>query len=299
MRTRVEQVAALCVAISGLMWGVFWIPLRELSHDGITGIWAVVLFYVAPTVLLLPLFIWRWRAFTVDAWSLHRAGLFAGISLVLYSGALVYTSVVQALLLYYLTPLWSTLLARMVLGEPITKVRWGTMIFGLMGLLVILKVDLGLDLSINAGTLMGFASGIIWACAAVCMRSDKKGDSVDFTLSYFFWGSIAALALTFLPLEGSTTLPDWQSVENVLPWFLPVALFLVVPPAFAVMWGATLISPGLLGILFMTEISAGVATAALWAGEPFGTREVIGITLISMAGLMEPVLMFVKKGAPS
>ena len=37
----------------------------------------------------------------------------------------------------------------------------------------------------------------------------------------------------------------------------------------------------------MTEISVGTVTAALWAGEPFGAREIIGILLISGAGLVE------------
>ena len=37
----------------------------------------------------------------------------------------------------------------------------------------------------------------------------------------------------------------------------------------------------------MTEISVGTATAALWAGEPFGGREILGVVLITAAGLAE------------
>ncbi len=48
-----------------------------------------------------------------------------------------------------------------------------------------------------------------------------------------------------------------------------------------------MLNPGIVGLLFMTEISVGTVTAALWAGEPFGAREVIGILLISGAGLAE------------
>jgi hypothetical protein len=39
----------------------------------------------------------------------------------------------------------------------------------------------------------------------------------------------------------------------------------------------------------MTEISVGTVTAALWAGEPFGLREITGVLLISIAGLAESV----------
>ena len=50
-----------------------------------------------------------------------------------------------------------------------------------------------------------------------------------------------------------------------------------------------MISPGLLPIIFMTEISAGAITAAIWAGEPFGAREIAGVILITSAGLIEPL----------
>jgi drug/metabolite transporter (DMT)-like permease len=44
----------------------------------------------------------------------------------------------------------------------------------------------------------------------------------------------------------------------------------------------------------MTEISVGTATAAIWAGEPFGAREIAGVVLISAAGLVESLSDFMK-----
>ena len=37
----------------------------------------------------------------------------------------------------------------------------------------------------------------------------------------------------------------------------------------------------------MAELSVGGLTAALWANEPLGARELIGIALITLAGLCE------------
>lgn len=289
-----EYLAMAAVVLSGLAWGVFWIPLRALDHAGIAGVWAIVLFYVLPTLLLLPAIFVRRRHIMAGGWSLHVAGVLAGTSLVLYAGALVFTDVVRALLLYYLTPLWSTLLARVAIGEPITVGRWVTIGLALAGLLLILNVDKGFSGSINAGDWMGFASGVIWAMAAVWMKSDSSGNGVDFMLSYFVWGSLAALALTVLPLQGAQTVPDWGTIGSVLPWLLPVALILVIPPSLGVMWGATILSPGLLAILFMTEISSGTVTAAIWAGEPFGPREALGVILITAAGVWEPIIKMVR-----
>jgi drug/metabolite transporter (DMT)-like permease len=39
----------------------------------------------------------------------------------------------------------------------------------------------------------------------------------------------------------------------------------------------------------MTEISVGAVTAAIWAGEPFGFREIVGVVLISAAGVTESI----------
>ncbi|WP_413205903.1 DMT family transporter [Rhodospirillum sp. A1_3_36] len=293
--SRTENLAMLVAALSGVAWGLFWIPLRALDDAGITGVWAVVLFYVLPTLLLLPLIVVRRRRFIAGGWPLHCAGLLSGVALACYAGALVFTDVVRALLFFYLTPIWSTLLERLVLGEPITARRWGMIGLGLIGLLLILKIDTGFSGGPNLGDWMGAIAGIVWAMAAVCMKSDESGNGIDFTLSYFVWGSVAALLLAVLPLEGQTSAPDWETIGDVLPWILPVVLFLVIPPAIGIMWGATVLSPGLLAILFMTEISAGTVTAALWADEPFGVREVSGVILITAAGILEPLLLMCRR----
>ncbi len=291
----IERLAMVSVAAAGLAWGIFWIPLRALDEAGIAGVWAVVLFYVLPTLLFSPIFFLRRRQIIDGGWSLQIAGVLAGVALVCYAGALIFTEVVRATLFYYLTPIWSTLLARIVLGELITVPRWGTIALGLVGLLIIVKADTGMSGGLNIGDWMGIAGGLIWAAAAVYMRSDGDGNGIDFTLSYFVGGSVAALLLITLPLDGSGSVPDWDTFRSVLLWMVPVALLLIIPPAFAIMWGATILSPGLVAILFMTEISAAAVTAAIWAGEPFGTREIAGVILISAAGIFEPVLSMCRR----
>ena len=42
----------------------------------------------------------------------------------------------------------------------------------------------------------------------------------------------------------------------------------------------------------MTEITVGGITAALWAGEPFGLRELVGVLLISGAALVDSIWDF-------
>ena len=286
---RTETLAKLACAYSGVVWGLFWIPLRALDDFGITGAWATVLFYLVPALLVLPIVAWRWRALVAGGLSLQLTGIVTGLALVLYADALIYTDVIRAMLLFYLTPVWSTLLARIFLNEPITAVRWFAIALGLAGLLVIFSVDIGLPMPQSIGDWMGLASGFAWGVAAVRMRGDETSHAIEFTSLHFLWGAPAAILIALLPLTGAHAAPDPATAVAVLPWLVPTLVIIVVPGSFAAMWGASHLNPGIVGLLFMTEISVGTVTAAIWAGEPFGLREILGIVLITSAGLAESV----------
>lgn len=287
--TRTENMAKLACAYAGIVWGLFWIPLRAMDEAGITGAWSTAMFYIVPLVILLPMIIWRWRQLIGGGINLHITGIISGFSLVLYANALIHTEVVHAMLLYYLTPVWSTLLARAWLKEPITGIRIAAIVLGISGILIIFGIDAGIPWPKNLGDWMGLASGMLWAVAAVRLRDDKVNKAPEHTFAYFAWGAVAAVLVALIPFEGALPAPSLETITSSLPWLVPVIIVIVIPSGFAVFWGAPLLSPGIVGLLFMTEISVGAATAALWAGEPFGAREVIGIILITAAGLAESI----------
>ena len=135
---KTETLAKFAVAYSGLVWGLFWIPLRALDRAGVEGLWAALVFYLVPGVMVLPVVAWRWRRHVEGGRWLVLLGLATAGPLVLYSFAMLYTEVVDAMLLFYLTPVWSTILGRMFLREPITLIRWLSITIALAGMLVIL-----------------------------------------------------------------------------------------------------------------------------------------------------------------
>ena len=84
-------------------------------------------------------------------------------------------------------------------------------------------------------------------------------------------------------------MPAISRMFAVLPWLVPTVVVVVMTGMYATMWGAPKLNPGVVGLLFMTEISVGAITAAIWSGEPFGIRELIGIILITAAGAAESI----------
>jgi len=278
--------ASLACAYSGVAWGLFWIPLRGMDRAGVTDAWATVLFYGIPLLIFLPWMLRHWRRILRGGWSLHAIGITTGIALAFYSNALLYTEVVRGLVLYYTTPVWSLLLARLVLGESITAARVLAIVFGIAGMLVMFGVDLGVPWPRNVGDWMALIGAMGWAVAAVLLRKDDGSRSMEICAVYFFYGVIAAVVLAVSPLAGEIEMPGWQAIVDVLPWAVPIAI-IVIPGAYAAYWGAPHLNPGVVGLLFMTELSVGGITAAIWADEPLGLRELSGIALITLAGLSE------------
>lgn len=278
--------ASLACAYSGVAWGLFWIPLRGMDSAGITDAWASVMFYGVPLLLFSPWILRHWRRLAYGGWTLHGIGIATGGSLAFYSDSLLYTEVVRSLVLYYTTPVWSLLLARMVLGETITPARVIAIFFGLAGMLVMFGIDLGFPWPRNIGDWMALIGAMGWAVAAVLLRTDDGSRSMDICAVYFIYGVIAAVLLALSPLAGDIEVPQWSAVIDVLPWSIPIAI-IVIPGAYAAFWGAPHLNPGVVGLLFMTELTVGGVTAAIWANEPLGVRELVGIALITIAGLAE------------
>ena len=285
----VEIRAKLACAYAGLVWGLFWLPLRALEEAGIEGPWAILIFYLSPLIVVLPVLAWRLPQLRAGGADLQLKGILVAIGMVPYSLSLLYTDVVRAILLFYLTPIWSALLARLVLGEAITPVRWVSMGLGFLGLMVILRNDSGLPLPANAGDWLAFAAGVLWATAAVALRRGRSHDALELTGMNFAWS--AAMAMLFLYLFGKSgaQAPAAATIVATLPWIVPTLLVVLLTGTYATMWATPKLNPAVVGLLFMTEISVGAITAALWADEHFGLRELAGVVLITGAAILESV----------
>lgn len=287
---REQNIAKIACAYGGMAWGLFWLPLRTLEGAGITGTLATAVFYVLPLILVLPLLLARLRHFMATDLALHLTAIVAAVSMALYALSFLFTDVVRAMLFYYMTPVWSGLMARAFLGEAITPARIVSFALGLVGLLVICGTDTGLSLPQNLGDWISLASGVLWAVAVVMMRRGFKGDPIELTLAYFVYGSVfTVLLVVLLPATAGSGFGQLPRLAGDLLWLVPVIGVLVIPTVYSVMWGSPKLNPGTVGILFMTEISVGAVTAWLWAGEVFGLRELVGVILITAAGLAETV----------
>jgi drug/metabolite transporter (DMT)-like permease len=292
MSSNFESRAKLACLYAGGVWGLFWIPLRALEKEGINGLWVTVVYFLVPTIFLLPVGILRLKYLKLGGFNLQLTGMLSGGALMLYATSIVYTDVVRAMLLFYLTPVWGTILGRLYLNEEITPLRIFSMIIAIAGMLTIFGLGVKFPIPQNIGDWMGVASGLLWAVASTRIRLNQNASAIDMTLGFFFWATVfsiliaMALAPNFIPIA-SQVLP-------ALPILLIFVTLFILPGTLATLWGPKFLNPGLVGLLFMTEIVVGSISVALLAGETFGIREIIGIVLISSASMFEPVISILK-----
>ena len=282
-------LARTACLLGGAVWGAYWIPLRLLDASGFSGVLATGVIHAVPALILVPLMFKRRSSFRQGGIALQSTGAAMALAILLYSTAFLYTDVVRAILLYYLTPVWGTLFARLWLAEKISFDRIFGIVLGMAGMLIIFNIDQGLPAPKNPGDWMALGSGIIWALAATLTRRFPGQHAVDLVSTWIIWVSGLAILAMFL-LPGTVSIPPAEAYRAVLPWLVPLSLLVVLPVYLAITWGLPQLNPGTSGLLFMTEISVGTLTAAWLTSEIIGVREIAGIILISLAGLSEVLL---------
>ncbi len=283
--------AVLAGLFAGLCWGIFWLPLRMIEQAGLDAPWAMVVFLGVPALMALPV-MWALRGDYAAGPRPLMGGVLAGVAFALYAAALLYTDVVRAVLLFYMTPIWGFLLGWVFLGDRMTWYRWLSIGVGLAGLVVIFADATGLPLPRNAGDWCGLVSGMFWAVGCTLILTETRVRILTHAVNFLVVGAVMALAVAVLAgAQGAAELPARAEVAGLMWWFAPVAVILILPSSFATIYAPSRLNPGLVGLLFMTEIVVATTTAALWAGERFGLREAVGLPLILSAGLIEPAVM--------
>jgi drug/metabolite transporter (DMT)-like permease len=274
---------AAAIAVSAIFWGLWWLPLRELTELGFGGA-AVSMFLNGTLALLsLPWLIIHRRRFRDGGWFLLGAGGVFGAAIICWNTALITGEVVRVTLLFYLAPVWATLLARFLLAEPVGRVRLISIALGLGGAWVLLGADGGLPIPRSVGDWFGLAAGMLFAISMTVARKGHDIDDRDQTVVSFYSATLLA-GVAALLLPGAILPPEPVSA---IGWAALAAILWMLPTTWMLFWGGRQLDPGKVTILLLLEVVAAAVSAILITGEPFGIHEAAGCTLILAAGAIE------------
>ena len=280
------RLASAAVILGGALWGLYWLPLRLLSGPDLQGAWPGVLIFSGAVLVVLPVAFARLRNLTAIWRPLALAGLLTGAAFSFYSTSLMMTEVVRSLLLFYLTPIWGTILGMIFLGERLTRARVLAIGLALAGLVAVIGVGGMARQPPNIGDALALASGLCWAFGSLSLYRLSRAGIWDLVLAFAVGSLVVTLATLAVAGDALGAVPGREIVtKSIVP--AVIIGILVIPMLALTVWPTTILTPGRVGMLLLSEALVGVISAAILSGEPFGWREVLGTTLIVSAAAVE------------
>jgi drug/metabolite transporter (DMT)-like permease len=279
-------IPSLAVAASAVFWGTTWIPLREIDRPGVPAEWSGLLIYLVPALLVLPMILVRHNQVRAGGMPLLASALAVGACNGLFAISMVFGEIGMVILLFYLNPIWATVLERIVIGTPIAGFRWAGIGLGLLGLVALQGLAGRWPLPSNAAEWMGLAAGVCWAVGLVATNVAHGASMIEKTFLQFVFAAITAGLLVFM-MGWADPWPTGDGLIASMPWILAAAALWVVPAMGLSLWGASRMSPARASMILMLEVLVGVGSAAWLAGEELGLNKIIGGALILSASLVE------------
>ena len=271
-------------------WGLYWLPQRALETAGMTGGWGTIAQYLVSITLLTPVALWRWKKGQQTGLNLPLAGLLMGGGIVCYANSFLLTDVIRALLLFYLTPVWATLIEFVFLRENPGWRRAITLPLSLLGVWIVIGKTAGFPIPENTGDWLALLGGVMFAGGAARVQVNRIDGVFPMLFAFFVFGGLFAVAQSLLLASELGPIPPLEVWLFLSPWFLLLCVGFFLPTNALITWAPNKLGVGLFSILILAELIFGTVSAALWADEPFGWREIVGSSLILLAGIIEVVL---------
>ena len=276
---------------NALVWGVSWWPFRFLHARGLHPLWATALMYVLAVAVLLVL---RPQALALARRhpALWLLALATGLTNVCFNWAMAVGDVVRVVLLFYLMPAWSVLLAWRVLGDVPTPMALARLVLAFAGVALVLLpagtgwaqlLQMGSSLSgVDALALLG---GFSFALVNVTLRRLYRVPGEARMLAMFGGGALLAL----LGASAGMAAGMVAAPPPLAPAWAAVALALTLAfllGNYALQYGAARLAAGTTALVMLSEVLFASASSWWLGAAVLAPRTLAGGALIVLAALL-------------
>ena len=246
-----NSLPVFALLFNAFVWGVSWWPFRHLHAAGLHPLWATALMYLLALVTLLVLLPGAWRQ-ALRSPGLWLLAVSAGLTNVCFNWAVTVGDVVRVVLLFYLMPAWSVLLAWRVLGEVPTPMALLRLVLAFAGV-VLVVLPPGVPLSqlaqgLSAVDLLAVTGGFTFALTNVMLRRLHQVPEQARMLAMFGGGALMAalVAVTGMAVGIVTPVPPVATGWVLLALGLATAFLL---GNYALVGGACIMLAALLAVV--------------------------------------------------
>ena len=209
-------------------------------------------------------------------WLQLARGTLIIVEIWIFTYALTYIQLADLMAIFSFSPLLTTALAAIFLGEKVGWRRWVAVGAAVLGVVVILQPGSGV---FGVGALLGLLSAFLYSCYTLLTRVTGRTDSIESSLLYF--ALVGAVAMT------PAGLAVWGE-QNVAPidWFW---IFVLCCTGIAAHWALTKAlswaPASTLQPFSYIGVAGSILVAVVILGERLETTTLTGVTLIVAAGL--------------
>ena len=284
------SLAVAGLLFNALVWGICWWPFKHLEALGLHPLWATALVYGCVTFTIA---VTLWRKGRLQSWRAHPGLWFlllaSGLTNVGFNWAVTVGDVVRVVLLFYLMPAWSVLVAWLLLGDkprPMALLRLG---LALAGLVIVLKTpETPWPVPESLADVLALLSGFTFALTNALLLKLKDSPSASRTLAMFGGGAIMATAAALL---GLTTGVISAGASPAWAWLPFVALLCVsfLLGNLALQYGAARLAAHTTALVMLSEVLFASVSSVILGASQWDSRTLWGGALILLAALLSVV----------
>ena len=269
----------LSLLFNAMVWGLAWWPFKTMHAHGLVAPWATSMMYGLLSLITLVLVHGCWRDLLKHR-VLWLLALSSGLTNVSFNMAASTGDVVRVILLFYLMPAWTVLLAWRFLGERPNGSGLLRLVlaFGGMALVIIPQGASWQSLTAGAGLpeYLAILGGFCFACTNVILRRSFHTPSMARVLAMFV-GCMAIGLLT--AMLGSTWghFPAVPAPDAVWLGCLLAMAVLVAIGTWALQYGAARVPTSTTSLIMLSEVLFASGSAWLLGATELTPRMLIGV----------------------
>lgn len=278
----------LALMTNALIWGTIWWPFRQLQAMGVHPVLGTALVYL---ILFCGLQLVKPAAAAIARRHplLLLLAFTSGSTNVLFNWAATTGDVVRVVLLFYLMPAWSVLLAWYFLGEKPNKYSILRLVLAFSGVLIVM-IPAGatwqsLTANLSLPDALAIVGGFTFAGTNVVLRSQYRVPGEARMLAMFFGGLVAAGAMSVLGISLGR-MPAMPDIAWSWPLMVLVVAVLIMLSNWTLQYGASRLAATTAAVVMLSEVVFASASNVLIEGTVLSGRLLLGGALVLSASLI-------------
>ena len=198
------------------MLGVMFALVKLANNHGIHVVETLFWRQLAglPTVILWLWSLGKLRDVRTERPFAHALRALLGLTaMALIFTAMTMLPMAEATTISFATPIFATMLAALLLGEPTGKYRWGAITFGFIGVLLAIRPS---DTSISGiGPWVALAGALLNGCVTIQVRHMSKSENAGAIVFWFSFTSVIPLGIGMIFVAKSHDIVGWSIIAGL------------------------------------------------------------------------------------